>query len=450
MNGDDGSRRLRYTWLAAFVAMAGIAAAMVFFNSWAEDRVRASLEARGSIERLHRAVIEAERAQRAYILTRDREYLADANEARAKLDGLADTVRDVVARNAIESRAVDDLFALVEERDAQLASAVEILETQGAAAAVEAVRRNEIRRTSARIFDIVSAIDEEENRILVGRERDAGLFRALLMLAIMGVGGVAVLVTAGGLREEQRLAARLDAANRDLERRVGERTRELEIERARIEHLLRDLGHRVGNNLSMVSSFLLLEALKADDERVRAALERAHHRIVGIASAQRRLRIEAGTAHVDAAAYLAAIMEDVREIVVAEGVVLDLACEPVDLRGADAVALGIIANELITNALKHAFPDGVGRISVSLRAREGAVVLEVADDGRGLPSEEVGGLGGLLVRSMVAALGGRAATSTGGTGPRPGTRWTVCFPHRAPDRTPRTASAEPDAMRRAG
>ncbi|MGP9818831.1 sensor histidine kinase [Salinarimonas sp. NSM] len=450
MHGRDGASRLRHTWLAAFVAVACIAAAMVFVNSWAEDRVRASLEARSSIERLHRAVIEAERAQRAYILTRDREYLADANEARAKLDGLADTVRDVVARNAIESRAVDDLFALVDERDAQLAAAVEVFEAEGAAAAAEAVRRNEIRRTSARIFDIVTSIDEEENRILAGRERDAGVFRALLMLAIVGVGGVAVLVTISGLREEQRLAARLDAANRDLERRVDERTRELEVERARIEHLLRDLGHRVGNNLSMVSSFLLLEALKSDDERVRAALERAHRRILGIASAQRRLRIEAGSAHVDAQAYLAAIVEDVREILVAEGVVLDLACEPVDLRGADAVALGIIANELITNALKHAFPDGTGRITVSLRTREGAVMLEVADDGRGLPTEDAGGLGGLLVRSMVAALGGRAATSMAGRGDRPGTRWTIGFPHRHPDGSPLATAAGHEEMRRAG
>jgi two-component sensor histidine kinase len=221
----------------------------------------------------------------------------------------------------------------------------------------------------------------------------------------------------------------LEQANRDLERRVQERTSDLAMERGRIEHLLRELSHRVGNNLSMVSSFLLLEAMKAEDDKVRRALENAHQRILGIASAQRRLRIDTDSAHVDVAPYLAAIVEDVRQTLPGEGISLVIEAEALQLRGADAVALGIIVNELVTNALKHAFPDGQGSVAVSLATQGGSVLLEVSDNGSGFSGNEGAGLGALLVRSMVAALEGRAARTIGG-GPRPGTRWVIRFPLR--------------------
>lgn len=425
----DGGFRVHVAGITAFILMAAIAGALLGLSYWAENKVRASLEARTAIERLHRAIVEAERAQRAYILTREIDYLADANEARAKLDGLADTVRAAVARRAIEDDLVGGLLRLIEQRDGQLDEALEALQSDGMEAAVRAVRENELRRTSARIFDAVAAIEEEENRALAERERYVGLVRMMLLVAIFGVTGATLLSITARLRAEQRLAAGLEQANRDLEHRVQERTSDLAMERGRIEHLLRELSHRVGNNLSMVSSFLLLEAMKAEDDNVRRALENAHQRILGIASAQRRLRIDTDSAHVDLAPYLAAIVEDVRQTLPGEGISLAIEAEALQLRGADAVALGIIVNELVTNALKHAFPDGRGSVAVSLETQRGSVLLEVSDNGSGFSGNEGAGLGALLVRSMVAALEGRVARTIG-SGPRPGTRWVIQFPLR--------------------
>ena len=228
------------------------------------------------------------------------------------------------------------------------------------------------------------------------------------------------------------MAERLAHLNRHLERKVQERTRELELERRRVEHILADMSHRLGNNLSMISSYLLLQARRTKDDEARDALHDVHQRIASVASAQRRLQVNSATAAVDVQPYVEAILNDIRSNLVRGEVSLEASAVPIEMRGDDAVALGVIINELITNALKYAFPDGQGRVCVAIFKKDGNVVLEVSDDGRGYGDVE-GGLGSLVVRSMVSALGGRSARTfvTGGA-ERPGTRWVVQFPLRHP------------------
>ncbi|WP_162276751.1 sensor histidine kinase [Aquibium oceanicum] len=414
--------------MSAFIVIS-----FALLSSWAENRVRASLEARTYVERFIHAVVEAERSQRAYILTQDREYLADYEYALQKIGKLAEQLREIVARNRIENDAIEELYRLAGERNSQLTTAIEVLHARGFSAAVEEVRRNEVRQTTNQILDLVATIGEEENRLLGERERQVTLLRGTLLGVLLFVLTGTFLFSTVSFEREHRMAERLADLNRDLEGKVGERTRQLELERRRVENLLADMSHRLGNNLSMLSSYLVLEARRTTDPGARETLEDVHQRIVSVASAQRRLQINSATSAVDIRAYLEALIRDIRCTLVREGICLELSAEALLMRGDDAVSLGIIVNELVVNSLKYAFPSDGGFISVSVCGKNDDVVVEVVDDGAGIDSIAQEGLGSLVVQSMVSTLAGRSAhTSARSDLERPGTRWRVQFPLRHP------------------
>ncbi len=105
---------------------------------------------------------------------------------------------------------------------------------------------------------------------------------------------------------------------------------------------------------------------------------------------------------------------------------------PVTVRSEDAVAVGIILNELVTNALKHAFPQGQsGLIKVYLTREEEKVVLCVADDGVGVEENAFGGehsLGFLVIKSMVSSINGDLqCRSSRAEATKPGTEWRLSF-----------------------
>jgi len=117
---------------------------------------------------------------------------------------------------------------------------------------------------------------------------------------------------------------------------------------------------------------------------------------------------------------------------VGHGVSLRIDAIPVTINSHDAVAVGIILNELVTNALKHAFPqDRQGLIRVSLTREGGRAVLSVADDGVGLGEAVVAGdqsLGFLVVKSMVASIrGDLRCRPSDESAALPGTEWRLTF-----------------------
>lgn len=252
---------------------------------------------------------------------------------------------------------------------------------------------------------------------------------ATLLVTMAG----AVLISTMSFEGEHRMAERLADLNRDLETKVQERTYELEMQRQLVEHLLAEMSHRLGNNLAMVSSYLLLQARRTEDAGAREALQEVHRRILSVAAAQRRLHVDSATAGIDVSTYLKALVDDIRATLAGDGISLELKSETIEMRGSDAVSLGIIVNELVTNALKYAFPNGTGRIAIDIGTRGGEVVLNVADSGRGYDGSAQDGLGSLVVQSMVKALGGRAAHTSATADPqRPGTIWRIQFPLHPP------------------
>jgi len=126
--------------------------------------------------------------------------------------------------------------------------------------------------------------------------------------------------------------------------------------------------------------------------------------------------------------YLDALLEDLRRS--AEGnrmSRLTLKAEPIEIDPDRAVAIGIIVNELVMNAVKYAYPDSAGPIHIDLAARDGEVVLSIADNGVGLNAKTDPRSTGMGQR-IVAAMAAKLAATVERDPDHEGTRIVLCFP----------------------
>jgi two-component sensor histidine kinase len=177
--------------------------------------------------------------------------------------------------------------------------------------------------------------------------------------------------------------------------------------RAESELLLKELNHRIRNDLGRVQIFLELEQCRDGTP----GLQTASARIAVLGQLYAHLLPEEGSAAVAMAAFLEDLVEDLRATQ-QEGrpIGLRLVAEPMRLKLAAATALGLITNELVTNAFKYAFPDDhPGRIDIELRRTADEVELVVADDGVGhgpAGPPRGSGLGRRLVEQLVRQQGG--------------------------------------------
>jgi two-component sensor histidine kinase len=174
------------------------------------------------------------------------------------------------------------------------------------------------------------------------------------------------------------------------------------------EVLLREVNHRVGNSLQIIASLLHLQANSSTEDDVKAALTNAMGRVAAVAQVHRRLYTSHDLKSVLLNQYLEALMEDLRRS--AEGnrmSRLTLKAGPIEIDPDRAVAIGIIVNELVMNAVKYAYPDGAGPIHVDLHAQGDDLVLSIADDGVGLNAKSdprSTGMGQRIVTAMAAKL----------------------------------------------
>lgn len=217
---------------------------------------------------------------------------------------------------------------------------------------------------------------------------------------------------------------RFAIAFRDVtEARQREREREAALDHA--QTLLRELGHRVMNSFAGISAVVAMEA-RATAPEGRAALDRVQSRVQALASLYRRLD---GASHVDrleVSDYLGGIVAGFRDSLAASaGLEVESELELMTLSTRSALPLGLVVNELLTNAALHAFATGrSGAVRVTLRREGEACRLSVADADGGLAEGAAGqGVGGSLVQAFVGELGGELSTETG----EGGTRVTVAF-----------------------
>jgi two-component sensor histidine kinase len=180
----------------------------------------------------------------------------------------------------------------------------------------------------------------------------------------------------------------------------------------RLEAMLYEVNHRVANSLQLVSSFYLL-ARSVEGADAKAALEDTQRRIAAIAQVHRRLYSGDRVDRVDMAGYLASLLKDLEETWSTPEAPrsITLSAEPVTLDTDQTVAVGVIVNELVSNACKYAYPpDQAGEVRVALLNQGDSFLLRVEDDGFGMPSDgsiKGTGIGSKLVNAMVANLKAR-------------------------------------------
>jgi two-component sensor histidine kinase/CheY-like chemotaxis protein len=215
-------------------------------------------------------------------------------------------------------------------------------------------------------------------------------------------------------------ARALQTAMREAEaevRRARDRFEALATERA---VLLREVNHRVGNSLQLIASMLQLQSNSAASGEIKAALLDARSRVHAVAEVHKRLYTSDDVKSVSLDQYLKALVEDLRRSSDDGLSNLTIDAEPLNLDPDRAVAIGVIVNELVLNALKHAYPNSHGPIKVGLTCVNGKhAELSVEDFGIGIRAAaetSSTGLGQRIVNAMAQKLRANVAQQPRETG----------------------------------
>jgi PAS domain S-box-containing protein len=220
---------------------------------------------------------------------------------------------------------------------------------------------------------------------------------------VEGLVGVSVEIT-----ELKRRANEMGALNADLNAALADRTAALQQR----DMLLREVYHRVKNNLQIIDGFIVLQARQMDDPLAKAALLGLRNRLHALALVHHQLMHSKNLKTFDIAPFLRELADNILQGG-SDGVRLSVNAISLEVDLDFAIPLGLLLAELVTNSLKHAFKSGEGMIDVSLeRTSDGFIALVVADDGQGRPpphpstGARKAGLGTRIIDGLVGQLQG--------------------------------------------
>ncbi|BCG79759.1 histidine kinase dimerization/phosphoacceptor domain -containing protein [Mesorhizobium sp. 113-3-3] len=207
-------------------------------------------------------------------------------------------------------------------------------------------------------------------------------------------------------RSEHRITADKDR----FERAVKERTAELEAALDAQTTLLHEVDHRVKNNLQMISSLIIMQRRTIKDEATRHSLTTMLERIEALSTVHRRLYQSKDVSRFDVSDFAKDLVTDLLTASGRSGIESKLELEPIVISAEKATPVALMVNELVTNALKHAFkeaPDGTtaGRIGIKMSQPDGHFNIEVSDDGVGMAEANGDGSFGMrLIKSLARQL----------------------------------------------
>ena len=235
-------------------------------------------------------------------------------------------------------------------------------------------------------------------------------------------------------RQVEERTADLRTTNQILEQEIAERQQAKEhLQRSLDEKevLLKEIHHRVKNNLQIVSSLIDLQARQASDPQIEQMFRDSRDRIRSMALLHEKLYQSIDLTHIDLPDYIQILSGELFHSYGAmpDLISLEVQVDEISLGINEAIACGLIINELVSNALKHAFPEGrSGKICISLHvSNSDKLCLMVSDDGVGLPANldlpHTQSLGLKLVASLTNQLKGELEFST-----TTGANFRVTFP----------------------
>ena len=376
------------------------------------------------VERLEARLAEAEaradeaeaRADEAEARALQADTLTALSEARAR------RLADVARRYRTLLATLPDTFAIVFDHDLRY----QVVEGAGLrvagldGAAMEGHGLHELVDPA-----LARVLEPMYRRTLAGHEVDqevshAGRHHLIQFRPLRGQDGAIT----GGLVVWRDLS-RIRRTEEALRRKQADLSRALEQR----EILLREVYHRVKNNLQVVSSLLSLQSRSVTDPAARRALAASRARVSAMARVHERLYSGPDLARVELDRYVEGL---VGELIATyrqdERVAVSLELEAVTLPLETAIPCGLILHELVSNALQHAWPEGgAGRLVVRTAQVDGVARIEVQDDGVGAPETVRGGaLGTRLVQSLTAQVEGRLERRDA-----PGTWWVMELPDEA-------------------
>jgi PAS domain S-box-containing protein len=201
--------------------------------------------------------------------------------------------------------------------------------------------------------------------------------------------------------------------NRTLEEKVLERTRQLNASLKEKEILLREIHHRVKNNLQIIISMLNLQARYLGDETTRTIIRESQNRIKAMAMVHEKMYQSRDISRIKLDEYFRFIVNNLLQFYGGEGrdISINVDCEDIRVDINAAIPLGLIVNELISNAFKHAFPGNQpGHILISVQEKKKIITICIQDNGSGMPESldwrNPKSLGLRLVISLIEQLQG--------------------------------------------
>jgi len=285
------------------------------------------------------------------------------------------------------------------------------------------------------VANIRAALTAEEAisvDILNYRKDGTTFWNALYISPVRGEDGSVQFFFASQLDVTERIDAQRQIADQKAEVEKQVRARTLDLQDALEEKtlLLHEVDHRVKNNLTMIGALLRLQSRTLGDPKLQQALENMLERIDALAVVHRRLYQSDDITQFDIGAFAANLAGDVMGSTGRENITLVEDIDPVLIPASKASATGLILNELITNAVKHAFADGrAGTLQLSVKQRDGAVTIALEDDGPGFDPSATRDAS--IGQSLVIRLSRQIKATTEWHSDANGTRASINFPAAA-------------------
>jgi len=232
------------------------------------------------------------------------------------------------------------------------------------------------RKERIRIFDLIMAEGQIEDEIVWVQWRDAQPRACSIMASLIRDKNDSPMKIVGSLRD---ITKRVDA-----EKQLQKDLEEKEI-------LLREIHHRVKNNMAIITSLLKLQADAYPHPEIQAAFQDLKNRILSMSLVHEHLYLSDQFSMIHMANYLKSLVDKVTQSykTMDQSIQIEYEIQTVTLKISAALYSGLIVNELVSNALKYAF---VGRkkqnlIKIAMHRKKETVVLEVVDNGIGLPAD---------------------------------------------------------------
>ncbi|MFC7333515.1 sensor histidine kinase [Rhodocista pekingensis] len=209
-----------------------------------------------------------------------------------------------------------------------------------------------------------------------------------------------------------------------------EAERNLEVTLREKDLLLQEMNHRVFNSFQRIATIVSLQSARSGDAAVKEHLGKIYHRIQTMGLVHRRLYSGRSVDRIDLGGYLTELCADIQQVMADKDDQwrIEADCDSLPVAIDSAVPLGLVVNELVTNACRHAFDRrSPGLVRVAFRQTPDGFLLSVTDDGCGLPDPmpaPPGALGMLLIRSLVGQLEGSLSVERTG----PGTCFRIALP----------------------